>query len=138
MLARANAKRRFAILLGLCLTAACATVLLQLTQDVSLAAGLILLGIARSSLMTVLVLTLVELPGVGERHTGTASGLFFSFAEVGGVLGPVSLGFVYGRFGDFTYALGILMLIAIALSAGALRLRRLVRGSNGISSSPAA
>ena len=104
-----------------------ATVLLQLTQDANLALGLILLGIARSSLMTVLMLTLVELTVVGGRHTGTASGLFFSSAEVGGVLGPVSLGLVYDLCGHFTYALGLLTLVAIALSVGALRLGRLVR-----------
>jgi len=123
----ATKKRRFAILFGLCLTVACASILLQLTQNASLITGLILQGIARSSLMTVLVLTLVELPGIGKRHTGTASGLFFSCAEVGGVLGPVSLGIVYDLYGHFTYALGLLTLVAIALSAGALRLGRLVR-----------
>jgi cyanate permease len=121
----ATRQRRFTILLGLSLAAACASVLLQQMQDASLAAGLILQGIAGSSLMTILVLTLVELPGVGERHAGTASGLFFSFAEVGGVLGPVSLGLVYDLFGHLTYALGILTLVAITLSAGALRLGRL-------------
>ena len=70
----------------------------------------------------------MELPGIGERHVGTASGLFFSSAELGGVLGPVSLGFVYDLFGHFTYALGLLTLVAIALSATALRLGRLVHG----------
>ena len=87
--------RRFEILLGLGLAAAIATILLQFTHPALQTSGLILQGLARSSLMTVLILTLVELPGIGDKYAGMASGLFFSAAEVGGVMGPIALGVLY-------------------------------------------
>jgi len=89
----------------------------------------LLQGIARSSLMTVLILTLVELPGIGERHAGTASGLFFSAAEVGGVLGPLSLGVFYDLTGAFSAGLYALAAVAAAMALAVSRLRRLARAA---------
>ena len=43
--------------------------------------------------MTVLILTLVELLEIGEKRAGTASGMFFSAAEMGGLVGPLTLGY---------------------------------------------
>src|SRR3546814_7932670 len=63
--------------------------------------GLVLQGIARSSLMTVAILTLVETRGVGEKQAGTASGLFFAAAEIGGAGGPILLGVLYDATGGF-------------------------------------
>ena len=73
--------------------------------------------------MTVLVLTLVELPGIGEKYVGVATGLFFSAAEIGGVLGPVSLGLLYDFTGSFNTGLYLLTAIAIALALGAQKLK---------------
>ena len=117
--------RRFNILIALSLCAAGASLLLQLQSESFLFSGLLLQGIARSSLMTVLVLTLIELPGVGEKYVGVATGLFFSAAEVGGVLGPVSLGLLYDFTGSFSSGLYMLTGIAIALTLGAYKLKRL-------------
>ena len=103
-----------------------ASVLLQASDGFTLTTGLILQGIARSSLMTVLVLTLVELPGIGEQRAGVASGLFFSAAEVGGVLGPLGMGVIDDVSGHFSGTLGALMLVAMVLIAGAIYLRNLV------------
>lgn len=117
--------RRFTILIVLSLSAAGASLLLHFQVEPLLFSGLLLQGIARSSLMTVLVLTLVELPGIGERYAGVASGLFFSAAEVGGVLGPVTLGLLYDMTGNFDAGLYMLTAIAVALALGAHRLKRL-------------
>ena len=117
--------RRFDILLGLGLTAAAASILLQFTDPGPQTVGLILQGIARSSLMTVLILTLVELPGIGEKYAGMASGLFFSAAEFGGVMGPVALGLLYDLSGHFGWALSLLTTICIGLSLATVRLKRL-------------
>ena len=68
----ATPDRRFGILLTLCLIAVVSSLLLQLSDEVPLSVGLILQGVARSSMMTVLILTLVELPGVGDRYAGIA------------------------------------------------------------------
>jgi cyanate permease len=121
----ATPERRFQILIGLCVAALLASVMLQSVDDSTLTIGLILQGIARSSLMTVLVLTLVELPGIGEQRVGLASGLFFTAAEVGGVLGPLGMGVIYGASGHFAGALGTLTVVAGVLIVGAWYLGRI-------------
>ena len=94
----------------------------------SLYLALILMGIAGGSMMTVLILTLVEVPGVGERRAGTAGGFFFSAAEIGGVGGPVAFGVLYGGSGGFSSALALLALVALLLIGAVVPLRRLLRG----------
>ena len=126
----ATPERRFGILFGLCVLAAVASLLLHSTQDAPLAVGLVLQGIARSSMMTVLILTLVELPGIGQRHAGAASGLFFSAAEVGGVLGPLGLGVLYDLTGAFSAGLYALTAVAVALALMVVRLQRLARDAD--------
>ena len=122
----AVAERRAAILTALCVLALAASILLRFTEPTALTAGLILQGIARSSLMTVLMLTLVELPQVGEHRAGAASGLFFSAAEIGGLLGPLGMGVLYDATGGFQSSLTALTVVACLLMAGSLRLRRAV------------
>ena len=77
--------------------------------------------------MTVLILTLVELPGIGDRYAGIASGLFFSAAEVGGVLGPLGIGALYDASGDFNLALNALTVVALLLACGSFYLKRLAQ-----------
>jgi cyanate permease len=123
----ATPERRFTILLGLCVAALLASLLLQFPDGPLQTLGLIMQGIARSALMTVLVLTLVELPGIGESRAGTASGMFFSAAEIGGVIGPLSLGILYDSTHTFTAGLGALSVVAALLTLGTLYLTRLAR-----------
>ncbi len=117
--------RRFPILLALTALAALATLLLQFSEAPLQFSGLVLQGIARSSMMTVLILTLVELPGIGEKNAGLASGLFFSAAEVGGVLGPVALGLFYDATGNFTLALAALTFVCLALLIATTHLQKI-------------
>ena len=128
--------RRFKILLALCICAFGSSVLLQFEQQGILTVGLIIQGIARSSLMTVLVLTLVELPGIGERYAGLASGLFFTAAEFGGVMGPTMLGITYDYSGDFTLGLGLLSVTAALLTWATLVLMGRVKQTEATSGSP--
>ena len=108
--------------------AACiASLLLRFSEPASLLAGLLLQGVARSSLMTVLILTLVELPEIGERHAGVASGLFFSAAELGGVLGPLSLGLLYSPGSGFSAGLTLLTVISLTIVGGSFLLRQRIR-----------
>ena len=78
-------------------------------------------------MMTVLVLTLVEVPGVGARRSGTAGGFFFSAAEVGGVGGPVLIGILFSAHGHFSSSLMVLALLGGMLLMGVFPLRRLLR-----------
>ncbi|MCH1521211.1 MAG: MFS transporter [Arenicellales bacterium] len=86
--------------------------------------ALIVEGIAAGSMMTVLVLTLVEVPGVGDKRAGTAGGLFFSAAEIGGVGGPVLLGILFHAQGRFSSSLMVLALLGVLLVASVFPLRR--------------
>ncbi len=121
----ATPERRFRILLALSVAALLSSVFLQFVAGPWLTLGLIMQGIVRSGLTTVLILTLVELPGIGASRAGTASGLFFSAAEVGGMLGPLGMGMLYDASGNFHGALAGLSAVAILLTIGTLRLRRL-------------
>ncbi|MGR8919430.1 MAG: MFS transporter [Gammaproteobacteria bacterium] len=120
----ATPERRFLILGALATSVMLATVMLSFEARGLVLGGLVLQGLARTTLMTVLVLTLVELPGVGSRHAGTASGLFFAAAELGGMLGPLLVGLLYDLTGGFDAALALFALIAAGLVAGARVLRR--------------
>lgn len=120
----ATAKRRKPILLALLAAALAATLLLHMDPGPFLATGLVLQGIARSSLMTVAILILVEMPEIGSRRAGAASGLFFSAAEIGGVTGPLTLGAVSQATGSFDWALYALSAMMIALLFLAARVRR--------------
>ena len=119
----ATPERRFKILIGLSITAFIASILLRFGEPSSLLTGLLLQGVARSSLMTVLILSLVELPEIGERYAGVASGLFFSAAELGGVLGPLTLGLLYTPEVGFSSGLTLLTGIALTIIAGAFLLQ---------------
>jgi len=121
----ATPERRFRIIFVLCIAAVVVSLALQFQHPLVLGASLFLQGLVRSSLMTVLILTLVELPAIQERHTGTASGLFFSAAEVGGVLGPLGLGLMFDLTGGFDAGLYALAAVAGAMALGTIRLSRL-------------
>jgi len=120
----ATPRRRLPILIGLLAAAFTATLLLQLSPGPLLGSGLVLQGIARSSLMTVAILILVEMPEIGARRAGAASGLFFSAAEIGGVSGPVMLGAMSEATGGFGSALYLLSGMMIVMMLIATRLKR--------------
>ncbi len=111
----AKPKRRIKILLGLFLCTFLATIFLRNGIGIPLTIGLVLDGLGRSTMMTILILTLVEIKGVGANRAGTASGLFFTAAEIGGVAGPITLGIFYDFTGMFSLSLNILMCVAILL-----------------------
>ena len=119
----ATPERRYTMLIGLCAFAVCATLLLRADVGVILAGGLVLQGIARSSLMTVAILTLVETPKIGEARAATASGMFFSAAEVGGAGGPLMLGLIHSASGGFGAGMNFLTGVTVLLLLGAFWLR---------------
>lgn len=119
--------RRLPILLGLFLSVSIATLLLQMPQGVTLTTALILMGLARGSMITVALLVLVELPQVSARYAGAAGGLFFTVGEVGGVLGPITIGSLYDLSGGFSSGLYLLSLITLVLALLTLPLWRATR-----------
>lgn len=120
----ATPERRFHIMVGLSIVACLASVLLRFNQDGLLLTGLLLQGIARSSLIAVLMLTLLELPEIGEKYAGVASGIFFSAAEIGGVLGPLLLGILYAPGTGFSAGLWLLTGVSMTMIVGSAWLQR--------------
>lgn len=120
----ATPERRYALLGGLFVAAMTASLLLHMEQGALLTIGLALQGIARSSMMTVAMLTLVETPGIGERHAATASGMFFTAAEVGGASGPMIMGAIHDASGGFAACLVFLTAVTALLILGAASLSR--------------
>jgi len=128
--------RRFKILFCLSLCAALASYLLHSQTTSVLTTGLLLQGIVRSSIMTVLILALIEIPGINDRYAGIASGLFFTAAEVGGVLGPLGLGLLYDISGDFQSGLNLLTITAILIAMATVFLNRLIKINKPVFTEP--
>jgi cyanate permease len=123
----ATPERRYLILIALCAAAILTTFMLRAEVGGIMLAGLMLQGIARSSLMTIAILTLIETPEIGDRRAGVASGMFFSAAEVGGAGGPLMVGAVYAATASFQPALACLTIITLLLTLGACYLAVIVR-----------
>ena len=120
--ALARRGRRVAVLAAMFVCAGLGTMLLNAGGEPLLAAGLVLVGVAKSAMMPVAMLLLVESDAVGPGRAGSAGGLFFTTAEVGGVLGPLSLGLLADATGGFSAALwvlagmcGVLLLLLLGL-----------------------
>jgi CP family cyanate transporter-like MFS transporter len=111
----ASPARRPAVLLGLFACAGVATLLLRASAWPLLAVGLTLQGVTRMSMTAVCMLVLVDMREVDARQVGTAGGLFFSAAEIGGVLGPLTIGILYDLSGGFSAALHLLSGVCVAL-----------------------
>jgi MFS transporter, CP family, cyanate transporter len=108
-------RRRYRVMLGSLLCAMVASLLLQPGILPSPVPALVFQGIGGSTLMTLAMLILVEQPQVGAARAGMAGGLFFSAAEIGGVLGPLSLGVLFDLTGGFSLSLAILTAIMAML-----------------------
>lgn len=111
----ATPERRLVVMGGLFAAVLVASVLLQFQQPGLLATGLMLQGLARGSMMTVAIMLLMETPGVPEERLGLAGGLFFTSAEIGGVLGPVAFGTLAHWTGSF-----MVPLLAVTLAAAVM------------------
>jgi cyanate permease len=107
--------RRSAILAGLFTCAGGATLLIHARLEPVLALGLVLQGIARGSMTAVTMLMLMDTGQIGSQRLGAAGGLFFSAAEIGGMMGPLTVGLVFDLTGGFRSALYLLSGVCAAL-----------------------
>ncbi len=123
-------ERRYGILAVLILCGMSASLLLHLEQGAGLGLGLILQGITRGTIGSIIVLILMETKGVGSRAMGAAAGLYFSVGEVGGVLGPLTVGMLSDATGGFSAPLFMLTGVSLFMLIMLGLLRRLNRGVN--------
>ena len=123
----ATPTRRYMILFGL-IGSACAAVLLIRTMDVGvLPIGLVLQGLVRGSMSSIAILFLMETKGVNARVMGAAGGMYFSAGEIGGVLGPLSVGAMFDATGGFSAPLLMLSGACVMLALLLARLRAVSR-----------
>lgn len=73
---------------------------------------LILYGICSAAIPPLTIVLLMDLPNIGAKNTGAASGVFFSFGAVGGFIGPLIVGYLADLMG--TLYIGFL-LVALVL-----------------------
>ena len=119
----ATPDKRFSILLGLFLCAAVAAILVLTASGPLLAVGLVLQGMCRGAMTSISILLLIESGDGNTSRVGAASGLYFSVGEVGGVLGPMSMGALAHATGDFDASLFLMFGIACLLMLILFRLR---------------
>jgi len=123
----AVAERRFTILFGLFLAAAGATLLIQAGSGPLLGAGLVLQGLTRGAMTSIALMILMDTDEGSARRVGAASGLYFAAGEIGGVLGPLTVGAVADFSGGFGGALFMLTAVCAILMALLTRLRLVMR-----------
>lgn len=97
-------ERRMKILAALFLAQLLAPLCIEWSGNV-LILGLILQGLARGTLSVVVVLVMMELREVDSSRMGAAAGMYFTAGEIGGVLGPLTIGTLYDATGGFAVAL---------------------------------
>ena len=88
----ATKEQQLQVMAALFLSVLIASLLLHSSQPGLLGVGLVLQGLARGSMMILAIMILMETPGVPKERLGLAGGLFFTAAEIGGVIGPVAFG----------------------------------------------
>jgi cyanate permease len=93
-------------------------ILVMLVSGVVLLFGLALLGFISSPFMSLLLLILMDSPGVETRHMGSAGGMFFCVAEIGGFAGPFFMGVLVDLTG--TFMAGALFLAGLCVATAAL------------------
>jgi len=88
-------------------------VLVMKISGMALYIGLAVLGFISSPFMALLLLILMDSPGVETRYMGSAGGMFYCVAEIGGFAGPFFMGVLVDLTG--TFMAGALFLAGLCL-----------------------
>jgi cyanate permease len=92
-----------------------AVLLLFLPGGGKLLFPLILIGVARTAATGVIMLVLMELPGIRQEQHGVLGGIFFVAAEIGGMLGPLTIGVLEESSGGFQTSIWAIAAVSTAL-----------------------
>lgn len=88
------------------------------TSGMALYIVLAVLGFVIAPFMALLLLVLMDSPGVEIRHMGSAGGMFFCVAEIGGFTGPLIMGILVDVTG--TFMAGAVFLAGLCLAMAGL------------------
>lgn len=92
-------------------------VLVMQISGAALLIGLAVLGFTSAPFMAMLLLILMDSPGVETRHMGSAGGMFYCVAEIGGFAGPFFMGVLVDLTGAFMAGAVFLASLCIAIAA---------------------
>ncbi len=106
--------RKTAVAIILSITAVSIVILPLVNENLSLFC-IAAIGLFIGALSPLLLTILMDTREVGVKKMGAAGGLYFSFGEVGGVLGPVIIGIFRDLTGNFSTGLTILAIIVGAM-----------------------
>jgi cyanate permease len=124
----ATGERRFPIMAGVLMAATLTTLMIYAATMPWLGIGLILQGICRSAMTAIAILILMDMDHGKSQHVGAASGLYFSAGEIGGALGPMSIGVLADLTQGFVVPLFMMTGVSIVLMLLLARLRYLSKG----------
>jgi len=93
---------------GLLLATTLSIVAIQSGLELPLVLGIITAGVCLGAVAPLLLTLLMDMPAVGSKNMGAGGGLYFSFGEIGGVLGPVTIGYMRDVTGSFYTGLTVL------------------------------
>ena len=108
--------RRRPMLAGLYVSMAGFIALVGTNSGIGRFVGVVGSGFVRVSLVPIVILILMDSPRVGPSRMGAAGGLLFTAGEIGGVLGPFTVGALRDSADDFGPALASLSVVAVALA----------------------
>jgi cyanate permease len=91
-------------------------VLVVKTSGTALAIGLMVFGFVSSPFMPLMLLILMESPGVKSEYMGAAGGMFFCVAEIGGFSGPALMGLLVDLTGTFMAGTIFLAVLCLAIA----------------------
>lgn len=80
-------------------------------------------GFCAAAFAPLMLNTLMEMPSIGARNTGSAAGLYFSVGETGGTLGPFLLGAAADVTGTFMAGMVFLAMVMWIMILPASRIR---------------
>lgn len=91
-------------------------VMVMKVSGLALYVGLAVLGFISSPFMALLLLFLMDSPGVQTRYMGSAGGMFYCVAEIGGFAGPFLMGVLVDMTGTFMAGAMFLASLCIAIA----------------------
>ncbi|MEE2954678.1 MAG: MFS transporter [Pseudomonadota bacterium] len=125
----ATPERRLQILIALFVVAGLATLVIYSQYNPILVIGLIFLGVCRGAMNGIAVLILMDNDKEGSARVGAAVGLYFSAAEIGGALGPMTVGVLAKTTGSFQAPLLMMTTVTVLLILMALKLKKVMKKS---------
>lgn len=108
-----NSKNRLKIIFLLFINVMLSMQFIKYSESYLYMFGLCFIGISTGSLMTLLISHLSDTKDISFSNIGIASGLFYSIIQIGGVLGPYSIGIIYDLTQDFNNALTFNILVTL-------------------------